>query len=83
MMKIEGFGSASGSISHRRGSPDPDQHQNVMDPQHWLGDSRWRNIAACPKFDTEYGIGCIARLSQWGGVGNFFVQIIFTCLRYM
>jgi hypothetical protein len=42
-MKIEGSGSAygseSGSISQRHGSadphPDPDPHQNVMDPQHW------------------------------------------------
>jgi hypothetical protein len=34
MMKIEG----SGSISQRHGSadPDPDPHQNVMDPQHCL-----------------------------------------------
>ncbi len=32
MMKIEG----SGSISQRHGSADPDPHQNVMDPQHWL-----------------------------------------------
>jgi hypothetical protein len=33
MVKIEG----SGSISQRHGSsdPDPDPHQNVMDPQHW------------------------------------------------
>jgi hypothetical protein len=33
MMKIEG----SGSISQRHGSadPDPDPHQNDMDPQHW------------------------------------------------
>jgi hypothetical protein len=46
-MKIEGSesafgsGSESGSISQRHGSadPDPDPHQNVMDPQHhglWL-----------------------------------------------
>ncbi len=34
VMKIEGSGSKSGSISQRRGSPDPDPHQNVMDPQH-------------------------------------------------
>jgi hypothetical protein len=36
MMKIEGTG--SGLISQRHGSadPDPDPHQNVMDPQHWL-----------------------------------------------
>jgi hypothetical protein len=25
----------SGSISQRRGSPDPDPHQNVMNPQYW------------------------------------------------
>jgi hypothetical protein len=37
-MKIEGSGSASGSISQRHGSadPDPDPHRNVMDPQHCL-----------------------------------------------
>jgi len=34
MMKIEG--SASGSISQRHGSADPDPHQNVMDPEHCL-----------------------------------------------
>jgi hypothetical protein len=33
-MKIEGSGSASGSISQRHGSPDPDKQQNVMDPEH-------------------------------------------------
>jgi hypothetical protein len=37
-MKIEGSGSASGSISQRHGSadldPDPDPRQNVMDSQH-------------------------------------------------
>jgi hypothetical protein len=39
-MKLEGSGSASGSesgsISQRHGSADPDPHQNVMDPQHWV-----------------------------------------------
>jgi hypothetical protein len=37
-MKIEGSGSEFGSISQKHGSadPDPDPHQNVMDPQHWL-----------------------------------------------
>jgi hypothetical protein len=32
----------SGSISQRHGSadPDPDPHQNVMDPQHWNVDSK-------------------------------------------
>ncbi len=38
MMKIEGSRSASGSISQRHGSadPDPDLHKNVMNPQHCL-----------------------------------------------
>jgi hypothetical protein len=34
MTKIGGSGSET--ISQRHGSADPDQHQNVMDPQHWL-----------------------------------------------
>jgi hypothetical protein len=35
--KTAGSGSASGSISQRHGSADPDPHQNdVMDPQHCL-----------------------------------------------
>jgi hypothetical protein len=40
MMKIEGSG--SGSISQRHGSvdPDPDPHQNVMDPQHCSTDDK-------------------------------------------
>jgi hypothetical protein len=40
MTKIAGSwsksGSGSGSISQRHGSADPDPHQNVMDPEHWL-----------------------------------------------
>jgi hypothetical protein len=42
-MKTEGSGSESesGSISQRHGSPDPDPHQNVMDPQHWLAESQY------------------------------------------
>ncbi len=35
MTKTVGSGSASGPISQRHGSADPDSHQNVMDPQHW------------------------------------------------
>jgi hypothetical protein len=37
MMKIAGSGFGSGSISQIHGSvdPDPDPHQNVMDPQHF------------------------------------------------
>ena len=40
MRKIEGSGSASGSISQRHGSadPDPDPHQNIMDPEHCHAD---------------------------------------------
>jgi hypothetical protein len=34
MTKIAG----SGYINKRHGSPDPDQHQNVMDPQQWFQD---------------------------------------------
>jgi hypothetical protein len=38
MTKKEGSGSESGSIGQRHGSadPEPDPHQNVMDPQHCL-----------------------------------------------
>jgi hypothetical protein len=37
MMKTAGTRFESGSISQRYGSadPDPDAHQNIMDPQHW------------------------------------------------
>jgi hypothetical protein len=35
-MKGVGSGAGSGSISQRYGSEDPDPHQNVTDPQHWL-----------------------------------------------
>jgi hypothetical protein len=38
MTKIAGSGSASGSISQRHGSADPDPHQNVMDPEHCIPD---------------------------------------------
>ncbi len=48
MMKIEGSASGfkSGSISQRHGSadPDPDPHQNVMDPQHWYWYVRYRDV---------------------------------------
>jgi hypothetical protein len=44
MTKIAGFGSASGSISQRHGSPDTDPHQNVMDPEHWLEPSHGKIV---------------------------------------
>jgi hypothetical protein len=31
-----GSGAGSGSIRQRYGCGDPDPHQNVVDPQHWL-----------------------------------------------
>jgi hypothetical protein len=31
-----GVGSGSGSISQRYGSGDPDLHQDVTDPSHWI-----------------------------------------------
>jgi hypothetical protein len=34
--KIAGSESGSGSNSQRNGSEDPDQHQNVMDPEQWF-----------------------------------------------
>jgi hypothetical protein len=34
-MKIEGSGSASGSISYRHGSANPHPPQNVVDPEHF------------------------------------------------
>jgi hypothetical protein len=46
MMKIAGSESASGSgsISQRHGSagPDPDPHQNVMDPQHAANTAKYK-----------------------------------------
>jgi hypothetical protein len=38
ILKVNDKRAGSGSISQRHGSadPDPDPHQNVMDPQHWL-----------------------------------------------
>jgi hypothetical protein len=53
MIKIEGSASGSGSISQRHGSADPDPHQNVMDPQHWLKGrvAGFRN--------TDYVFGCV------------------------
>ncbi len=41
MTKTAGSGSESGSNSQRHGSADPDSHQNVMDPQHWLQETTW------------------------------------------
>jgi hypothetical protein len=50
MTKIAGSGSATGyeSISQGHGSagPDPDPHQNVMDPEHCCMDTRTNETSA-------------------------------------
>jgi hypothetical protein len=63
MMKIEGSGSASGSISQRHGyadpDPHPDRHQNVMDPQHcFLGNifNKYPTIAIVCIFLYEFSV---------------------------
>jgi hypothetical protein len=61
-MKIEGSGSASGSISQRHGSADPDPHQNVMDPQHCLRETL-----------TQY----ITLNSGGGGVRTLVLSMLF------
>ncbi len=45
-MKISGSGSksVSGSISQRHRSADPDPHQNVLDPQHWITQHRAQGL---------------------------------------
>jgi hypothetical protein len=70
MMNIEGSGSPSGSISRRHGSadPDPDPHQNVMDPQHLSGSGRggWRTpepLAASIQTQSWH-------ISFWQGPGS-------------
>jgi hypothetical protein len=51
MTKIAGSGSksGSGSISQRHGSANPDPHQNVMDPEHWLRNSYFLDSATVGK----------------------------------
>ena len=53
MMKIEGSGSEYGSrsISQRHGSADPDSHQNVMDPQHWLPEDEGQKKVCEPRHE--------------------------------
>ncbi len=62
-MKIEGSGSASGSISHTHGSaiPDPDPHENVMDPQH--REQGCKNFSIKAKSSTTgTGMVCLTEL---------------------
>ncbi len=53
-MKIEGSGSASGSISQKQGSADPDPHQNVMEND--------------MKFGRIFGSGSALSLNGWIGI---------------
>jgi hypothetical protein len=59
-MKIEG----SESISQRHGSadPDPDRHQNVMDPQPWL-QGRLEDLAA-QLLEAEDKVADLQRLAD-------------------
>jgi hypothetical protein len=68
MMKISG--SASGSISQRHGSadldPDPDSHQNVMDPQH------------CYKPATPASDPCKVQVQSTGTYLPYALSVLFT-----
>ncbi len=49
MMKIKGSGSESINQRHGSADPDPNPHQNVMDPQHWswvqdVYHTTWANV---------------------------------------
>jgi hypothetical protein len=55
MTKIAGSGSESGSISQRHGTadPDPDPHQNVMDPEHWYSERKCKQNKKQTKNTTQ------------------------------
>jgi hypothetical protein len=73
MMKIEGSVFASGSISQRHGSADPDPHQNVMDPQHWLCRSgTYINVLYAQNCTGSILVICICRGLLWA-VNNFLL----------
>jgi hypothetical protein len=59
MTKIAGFGSDSGSgtIIQRRGSVDPDPHQNVMDPEHWY--QCWKSFIFTQNFQKSFAVQAI------------------------
>ncbi len=63
MTKIAGSGSASGSISQRHGSADPDldpdPYQNVMNPKHCIKDTVMDSYVEVP---NSY---CINKLFEW------------------
>ncbi len=63
ILKINDELKGSGSISQRRGSPDPDPHQNVMDPQYW------HNVSATvsnPRIFVRSGPVCALHRRQGG-----------------
>ncbi len=63
MTKIVGSGSASGSVSQRYGSADPDTYKYFMDPQHWIQQCR----LVCEKSLSLVGFGmsCLLSLRGW------------------
>jgi hypothetical protein len=64
MTKVAGSGSESGSrsISQRHGSADPEPHQNVMDPKHWLP-----YIEKKAKRERGGGVVITVILADWEG----------------
>ncbi len=65
MKKIEG----SGSICqrHRSADPDPDPHQNVIDPQHWRG-ARIKDMYLTSDIDEVMvgsGVGLFLIVGHW------------------
>ncbi len=46
-MKKEESGSITGSQRHGSADPDPDPHQNVKDPQHWLKAKMFACLVKC------------------------------------
>jgi hypothetical protein len=61
MMKLAGSGSGYISQMHGSADPDPDPHQNVLDPQHWLS-----HIILQGFFDSVWWLDCITlQVTPW------------------
>ncbi len=57
--------SGSGSISQRYGSPDPDPHQNVMDPEHWFKVIKIYRFHRIRYFSSSFWSECILLFLWW------------------
>jgi hypothetical protein len=75
-MKIEG----SGSTSQRRGSadPDPEPHQNVMDPQHCSGCFTCGGAAVVKNVQLPDSCRCSVAVVQL--LDSFPVRLLINCL---